>query len=75
METWIEMGECRGRITLEPAGSLGFGYDPVFIPAGHTRTFGELGEEVKQSISHRAKALALLLQRLEASLDPQRTIA
>ncbi len=75
METWIEIGECRGGITIEPAGSFGFGYDPVFIPEGHTRTFGELGEEVKQSISHRAKALALLLQRLEASLDSQRTIA
>lgn len=48
---------CRGRITREPHGTAGFGYDPYFlIPEYHT-TFGELGTTVKHAISHRARAL------------------
>jgi XTP/dITP diphosphohydrolase len=50
-------GRCEGRIAHEPRGSYGFGYDPIFIPEGHTRTFGELPDEIKQTISHRARAL------------------
>lgn len=51
-------GTCDGRIAIEPRGQSGFGYDPVFIPEGHTETFGELPSRVKEQISHRARALA-----------------
>ena len=50
-------GRCEGRIAQAPRGAGGFGYDPVFIPDGHTQTFGELPEEIKQLISHRALAV------------------
>jgi XTP/dITP diphosphohydrolase len=50
-------GACEGRIAEAPAGTGGFGYDPLFIPAGYDRTFAELGEEVKNRISHRSRAL------------------
>ena len=53
-------GVCEGRIGLEPRGSGGFGYDPLFFPDGFDRTFAELGETVKNRISHRARALAAL---------------
>ena len=52
-------GEVTGRIAPEPRGTDGFGYDPIFIPDGYDKTFGELGEEVKSRISHRARAFAL----------------
>ena len=51
-------GECEGRISAQPRGSNGFGYDPIFIPNGYDQTFGELSSSVKDSISHRGKALA-----------------
>jgi XTP/dITP diphosphohydrolase len=51
-------GVCEGRIADEPRGSGGFGYDPLFIPEGHARSFGELPPEIKQSLSHRARALS-----------------
>ncbi len=50
-------GACAGRIAEAPRGTGGFGYDPLFIPDGYDRTFAELGEEVKNRISHRAHAL------------------
>ncbi len=49
-------GKCEGRIALVPTGENGFGYDPVFIPTGFSRSFGELPDEVKSQISHRADA-------------------
>ena len=52
-------GECRGRINHSPLGTNGFGYDPVFVPDGYELTFGQLPDEVKAQISHRAKSLAL----------------
>ena len=51
-------GTCEGRILFEPRGKGGFGYDPLFVPAGHDQTFAELGEEVKNGLSHRARAMA-----------------
>lgn len=56
--TKITTGVCEGKIASEPKGLHGFGYDPVFIPFGFDKTFGELPPEIKQKISHRAKALA-----------------
>ena len=50
-------GEIRGRIIHESHGNNGFGYDPVFVPEGHERTFAELSEEIKNGMSHRAAAL------------------
>lgn len=57
-------GVCPGRIAHEPRGTHGFGYDPIFIPQGHTRTFAELGAEAKNKISHRALALKQLKEYL-----------
>ena len=50
-------GECAGKIAFEEKGAHGFGYDPVFIPNGYSRTFAELGPKGKKKMSHRAKAL------------------
>ncbi len=50
-------GECEGEILRESRGSLGFGYDPVFLPEGFSLSMGEIAPEVKNAISHRAKAL------------------
>lgn len=58
-------GICWGRIATEPAGPGGFGYDPVFIPDGYSRSFSELGSRVKEEISHRSRALKLFCRRLE----------
>ena len=51
------LGVCEGSIEHAPRGESGFGYDPVFVPDGYEQTFAELGEEIKNTISHRAKAL------------------
>jgi XTP/dITP diphosphohydrolase len=53
-------GECRGRLAREPRGGAGFGYDPLFVPEGHGLSFAELGDAVKNGISHRARAWARL---------------
>lgn len=52
-------GWMHGEVITQPRGENGFGYDPIFIPAGHTLTLGELDSEVKVGISHRSKALHL----------------
>jgi XTP/dITP diphosphohydrolase len=48
-----------GKVIGEARGEKGFGYDPMFIPAGFDKTLGELDDEIKSEISHRGKALAL----------------
>jgi XTP/dITP diphosphohydrolase len=53
-------GACEGRIQFTPSGHQGFGYDPLFVPEGFTKSFAELGEHVKNKLSHRAKALEKL---------------
>jgi XTP/dITP diphosphohydrolase len=53
-------GACEGRIILAARGQNGFGYDPLFVPDGFTQSFAELGEDVKNKLSHRAQALAKL---------------
>jgi XTP/dITP diphosphohydrolase len=57
-------GTCEGRLLEATSGAGGFGYDPLFIPDGFDRTFAELGPEVKNRLSHRARALAALRGRL-----------
>ena len=54
----VAEGECRGAIIHEPRGSNGFGYDPIFVPDGYQLTFAQLPAEIKNKISHRARALA-----------------
>ena len=51
-------GFCPGHIATERHGAAGFGYDPLFIPEGETQTFAELGPEIKNSMSHRGRAMA-----------------
>lgn len=53
----VVTGDCRGVIGLEPKGTLGFGYDPLFIVEKYSKTFAELGPEIKHRMSHRYKAL------------------
>jgi len=62
--TRVFEGKCEGRIIETPRGAGGFGYDPLFIPEGYEKTFGELPEGVKNRLSHRARALEKLKQAL-----------
>ncbi len=61
-------GAVEGAIIDEPRGSEGFGYDPLFIPTGYDRTFSELGDEIKNTLSHRSRALAQITDWLEVNL-------
>jgi len=54
-------GRVEGTLVWPPRGEKGFGYDPIFVPAGHTITFGEMEPAKKHTISHRAKAFAKLV--------------
>jgi len=67
LQTQLSDGACEGKILLEPRGQNGFGYDPLFVPDGFTQTFAELGEDVKNKLSHRAKALEKLKRQLATS--------
>lgn len=62
-------GEVTGKIADAPRGENGFGYDPVFIPDGYDRTFAELGDEIKDRISHRARAFEQTEAFIRAELD------
>jgi XTP/dITP diphosphohydrolase len=55
-------GACEGIIAPAPKGTHGFGYDPLFVPQGYARTFGQLGEKTKMTLSHRGLALKNFLQ-------------
>ena len=54
-------GRIEGRLVWPPRGTLGFGYDPMFVPEGHEVTFGEMEPAAKHAISHRARAFAKLV--------------
>ncbi len=62
-------GTVEGRITLQPRGEQGFGYDPVFEPLGLGRTFAEMTVEEKNRLSHRAQAAAKAVKLLQEWLD------
>ncbi|MBP6827126.1 MAG: RdgB/HAM1 family non-canonical purine NTP pyrophosphatase [Saprospiraceae bacterium] len=64
-ETLLE-GICTGSVAVAKQGAGGFGYDPVFIPEGFEQTFAELGDDVKNRISHRARATAKLVEVLSS---------
>lgn len=55
-------GETRGTLAFPPRGNRGFGYDPIFLPAGETETFGEMAPERKHAMSHRADAFGKLIK-------------
>ncbi|MTW84228.1 XTP/dITP diphosphatase [Virgibacillus dakarensis] len=59
-ETTYYKGFCEGSITIQPRGTHGFGYDPVFIPDGYTKTMAELAPAEKNNISHRKNAISRL---------------
>ena len=58
------IGRCNGNIALSQSGAGGFGYDPLFVPDGYSQSFADLGEDVKNTISHRARALSAVRQIL-----------
>jgi len=57
-------GRCEGVLAREPVGGDGFGYDPIFVPAGYDRTYAQLGESEKNKISHRGRAWLILAEWL-----------
>jgi len=63
-ETTMMSGVSRGTITLEMKGIGGFGFDPIFMPEGETKTFAELDLAVKNGLSHRGKAFAMLAEAM-----------
>lgn len=63
-EEKIFEGEVKGRILEEKQGSEGFGYDPLFVPDGYEESFAQLGEETKNHISHRARAMQKMKEYL-----------
>ncbi len=63
-ETYTAMGKVNGKIISKARGTNGFGYDPLFVPDGHSKTMAELDPEIKNSISHRFKAFDQLKKYL-----------
>ena len=64
-EEWVFEGVLKGQISAKATGVMGFGYDPVFVPEGETKTLAELGPAYKIQKSHRAIALAQFLAKLK----------
>jgi len=60
---------CEGNIAVSPAGKAGFGYDPIFIPLGYSKTFAELGDAIKRKISHRALSIKGIAEMLVPMLE------
>jgi len=71
--TVLARGETAGDLVLPPRGGNGFGWDPVFRPAGECLTYGELTDEDKDRLGHRGKAWRALLGRLRDSASPATT--
>jgi XTP/dITP diphosphohydrolase len=63
-EPFTVSGSVEGVLATESRGDSGFGYDPIFIPNGYSETFGEIGAEIKNTLSHRGKAARALALRL-----------
>jgi XTP/dITP diphosphohydrolase len=69
-QTYYFEGELKGTIISEMKGMNGFGYDPIFVPEGETRTLAEMSSEEKNSISHRAIALQKMKDFLKSEIKP-----
>ena len=69
-EEYFFEGTVKGKIIEENRGTSGFGYDPIFVPEGHNLTFAELGDNIKNNISHRARAVEKLAQFLKNTYKP-----
>ncbi|MGI6731958.1 MAG: XTP/dITP diphosphatase [Anaerovoracaceae bacterium] len=67
-EKIVARGECEGHIAFESRGEGGFGYDPLFVPVGYEKTFGQLSAEEKNRLSHRGAALQNLRNQLSKRL-------
>ncbi len=65
----LTRGQVEGHITFEEKGENGFGYDCIFIPEGYDKTFGELSSDIKNSLSHRARALEKMKEMLKETLN------
>ena len=65
-EETVVRGEWRGKLAREPRGTNGFGYDPIFVPEGESRSSAELNPSEKDAVSHRGRALRALLPHLRA---------
>ncbi len=70
-ENWVEFfeGKVRGKITKEEIGQGGFGYDPIFLPDGYNKTFGQMNADEKNNISHRKIALEKVFDYIEDNKD------
>ncbi|MBI4913765.1 MAG: non-canonical purine NTP pyrophosphatase [Acidobacteria bacterium] len=68
----ITSGQVEGRLAGENRGAGGFGFDPIFIPEGHTQTFGELAPGMKHALSHRGRACERLRAILQVEFDADR---
>ena len=69
LKEWTVRDSCEGRIAFAPAGSNGFGYDPLFFYPPFGKTFGEIDRETKATVSHRGKALKKLAEMLPKLVD------
>ena len=67
--TFEATGVCQGKLANAPRGTNGFGYDPIFVPDGFEQTFGELDDDIKQQISHRARAAREIVRYLLGFFD------
>lgn len=68
-QEYVFTGVCPGEIAIAPSGSGGFGYDPVFIPEGESRTFAEMNTAEKSKYSHRSKAMDQLILFLQKKIQ------
>lgn len=68
---FVVRGACNGAITMSQKGSFGFGYDPIFVPQGETRTFAEMPTDQKNAISHRGRAIAAFVELYEKGQRPE----
>jgi len=65
--------ECKGSITFKPKGEHGFGYDPIFLVPEYDKTFAELGDKIKNQISHRGKAMRRMINIINELVVSERT--